>query len=190
MPRSTVYPQWVRDQVPPGHTVKKNGNQYYLYKTKSVYVPGKKNPQPQSKYVGVITENGIRYSSRRKVDTESYPEWYEYGFSRCFYNLCFSVLIKEFRNQEITEAVVMNVIKQLSPHSYLLKDREVPSAEEMKICICNQIRKIEEKKGILFKDYEALKDIHMIEIEGRRIITAVHDDQRKMAEKLGVNIYD
>ena len=75
MPRVSVYPDWVKDLCPPGHSVKKNGNKYYLYETKSVYVPGKKNPQPQSRYVGVITPEGVRYSSRRVVNTGMVRVW-------------------------------------------------------------------------------------------------------------------
>ena len=190
MPRTAVYPQWVSDQVKPGYTAKRNGNQYYLYKTKSVYVPGKKNPQPKSKYVGVITPEGIRYSSRRVVDTESHPEWYEYGFSHCFYDLCYGVLIKEFKTPDLTDAVVLNVIRQLSPRSYLLLNKTVSSPEELHICVCSQIRKVEEKKKIRFDDYAILKDIHLIEIDGKRIITAAGEEQKMLAGKLGVDLYD
>ena len=190
MPRTAVYPPWVREKVPPGHTVKKVGKKYYLYETKSHYVKGKKNPQPVNKYVGVITEEGIRYSSRRVVDTELHPEWFEYGFSRCMYDHCFSVLLKEFKKNELTESITLNVIKQLSPRSYLLKGKEIPSPEELHVCICNQIRKIEEKKKIQFDDYQILKDVLLIELDGKRIITAVNDEQKKLAETLEVDIYD
>ena len=190
MPRVAVYPQWVRDQVPPGHSVKRNGNQYYLYKTKSVYVPGKKNPQPESKYVGVITKEGIRYSSRHVVDTDIHPEWFEYGFSKCVYDMCFDVLIKDFKTQELTEEVVLNVIRQLSPRSFLLRGKTIASAEELHICICNQIKKIETKKKIRFEDLAILKDILLIEMDERKIITAANDDQEELIKRLEVNLYD
>ncbi len=190
MPRVSVYPDWVKDLCPPGHSVKRIGNKFYLYETKSVYVPGKKNPQPKSKYVGVITPDGIRYSSRRVVNTEEHPEWYEYGFTHCLYDRCCSVLLKDFRSMEMTEAVTLNVIRQLSPRSYVLKDKTISSPEELHICVCNQIKKIEDKLKIQFSDYESLKDIHVLDLNGKKIITAVNEEQKKLIDQLGVNIYD
>lgn len=190
MPRVSVYPSWVKDMCPPGHSVKKNGNKYYLYETKSVYVPGRKNPQPQSKYVGVITPEGIRYSSRRVVNTEEHPEWYEYGFTHCLYDRCYSILLKDFKSKEMTEEVTLNVFLQLSPRSYALKDKKISSAEELHVCVCNQIKKIEEKLKIQFSEYESLKDIHILELNGKRIITAVSDEQKKLIDQLEANIYD
>ena len=38
-----VYPDWVQEQRTKGTTVKKSGNNYYLYKHTSRRVPGKKN---------------------------------------------------------------------------------------------------------------------------------------------------
>ena len=189
MPRVSVYPDWVKDLCPPGHSVKKNGNKYYLYETKSVYVPGKKNPQPQSRYVGVITPEGVRYSSRRVLNTEEHPEWYEYGFSRCLYEKCYSFLFKDFKSEEMTEAVTLNLFRQLSPRSYVLKNKEISPPEELHVCICNQIKKIEEKLKIKFSDYDVLKDIHILELNGKRIITAVSDEQKKLVDQLGMDIY-
>lgn len=189
MPRKTVYPQWVRDYCKPGQSVKKVGEKYYLYETTSVKKEGMKNPQPQSKYIGVITKDGIRCSSRRVINTEIHPEWYEYGFSKCVFDLCFEVIIKEFKKKELTEAIVLNIIQQLSPRSYVLKGKEIPDPEELHVCICNQIRKIEEKKKIRFEELGSLKDIHLIELDGRIIITAASDEQIRLGEKLGVNLY-
>ncbi len=189
MPRKTVYPQWVRDYCQPGQSVKKVGDKYYLYETTSVKKDGFKNPQPQSKYIGVITPEGIRYSSRRVVNTEVHPEWYEYGFTRCIYDLCYEVLIKEFRKKELAESVLLNIIRQLSPRSYRLKDKVIPDPEDLHICICNQIKKIEEKKKIQFDELIILKDVLLIELDGRKIITAANDVQTELSRKLGVNLY-
>lgn len=189
MPRVPVYPAWVRELCPPGHSLKRKGDNYYLYETKSVYVPGKKNPQPRSKYVGVITREGIRYSSRRVVNTDEHPEWYEYGFTYCFYEQCFKVLLKEFKANELAEEVTLNVFQQLSPKSYALKDKVITAPEELHVCVCNQMRKIEDKLKISFSDYECLKDIHILELNGKKIITAVSDEQKKLIDQLGVDVY-
>ena len=60
---ATSYPEWVTSQRPKGHSVKKVGNKYYLYKHTSRRVPGKKYPRSVDKYVGIITENEIVYSN-------------------------------------------------------------------------------------------------------------------------------
>ena len=64
-----VYPDWVQEQKTIGTTVKKVGNNYYLYKHSSKWVPGKKNPVPVDTYIGKITPAGIERSSSRKIDT-------------------------------------------------------------------------------------------------------------------------
>lgn len=103
--------------------------------------------------------------------------------------MCRSFLVKEFRSEELGEAVALNVIKQLSPKSYVIKDKTLPSPEELHVCICNQIRKIEEKNRIRFDDFTVLKDIHILELNGRKIVTAVNDEQKKMLDQLGVDVY-
>ena len=41
-----VYPEWVQAQKRKGTTIKKVGDNYYLYKHSSKRVPGKKYPVP------------------------------------------------------------------------------------------------------------------------------------------------
>ena len=62
-----VYPDWVQKQKTTGTTVKKVGNNYYLYKHSSKRVPGKKNPVPVDTYIGKITPEGIEKSGLKKV---------------------------------------------------------------------------------------------------------------------------
>ena len=80
MTNRTVYPEWVLSQKGKGQTVKKVGNNYYLYKHSSKRVPGKKNPIPNDTFLGVITPDGIEYGTKAKVDTRSITVR-EYGFS-------------------------------------------------------------------------------------------------------------
>lgn len=78
-----VYPDWVQKQKTTGTTVKKVGNNYYLYKHSSKRVPGKKNPVPVDTYIGKITPEGVKKSGSKKVavnDAEVIVK--EYGFSR------------------------------------------------------------------------------------------------------------
>ena len=84
-----VYPDWVQKQKTTGTTVKKVGNNYYLYKHSSKRVPGKKNPVPADTYIGKITPDGIERSGSKKVDMDT-PEVIvkEYGFSMAMESLC------------------------------------------------------------------------------------------------------
>ena len=84
-----VYPDWVQKQKTRGTTVKKVGNNYYLYKHSSKRVPGKKYPVPVDSYIGKITPEGIEKSCSKKVDVnEADVTVKEYGFSRSVELLC------------------------------------------------------------------------------------------------------
>ena len=50
-----VYPDWVQKYREKGTTVKKVGNNFYLYRHSSKRVPGKKYPVPVDTYIGKIT---------------------------------------------------------------------------------------------------------------------------------------
>lgn len=62
----SVYPDWVQAHKVRGTTVKKVGENYYLYKHTSKRVPGKKYPQPVDTYIGVITPDGVIESKKRR----------------------------------------------------------------------------------------------------------------------------
>lgn len=55
----SVLPEWVQQYKTPGTTVKKIGNNYYLYYATSRRVPGKAYPVSVQAYIGKITENGV-----------------------------------------------------------------------------------------------------------------------------------
>ena len=54
-----MMPDWVMKHKKPGTTVKKIGNNYYLYYATSNRLPGKKYPVSIQNYIGKITENGV-----------------------------------------------------------------------------------------------------------------------------------
>ena len=87
MKKKTVYPDWVQAQRKRGTTVKKVGNNYYLYKRTSKRVPGKKYPQPVDTYIGMITPDGIIEKKKILVAASS-VEVREYGFSKAVQELC------------------------------------------------------------------------------------------------------
>ena len=53
------HPEWVLNQKKPGTTVKKIGENYYLYYATSKRVPGKSYPVSEQVYIGKITKDGI-----------------------------------------------------------------------------------------------------------------------------------
>ena len=54
-----MLPEWVEKHKTPGTTVKKIGNNYYLYYATSKRVPGKQYPVSEQTYIGKITEGGV-----------------------------------------------------------------------------------------------------------------------------------
>lgn len=61
-----VYPEWVQAQKRKGTTIKKVGDNYYLYKHSSKRVPGKKYSVPVDTYIGVITPEGVVESKKKR----------------------------------------------------------------------------------------------------------------------------
>ena len=66
-----VYPEWVQNHKTKGTTVKRVGENYYLYKHTSKRVPGKKNPIPVDTYLGKITPEGIIRSDQKKINVNT-----------------------------------------------------------------------------------------------------------------------
>ena len=83
MDNKKVYPEWVQRHKERGTSIKKVGENYYLYKHSSKRVPGKKNPVPVDTYIGRITPEGVIRGSKKKVDAnDSDIIVKEFGFSR------------------------------------------------------------------------------------------------------------
>ena len=78
-----VYPEWVQNHKTKGTTVKRVGENYYLYKHTSKRVPGKKNPIPVDTYLGKITPEGIIRSDQKKINVNTGDVIVrEFGYSR------------------------------------------------------------------------------------------------------------
>lgn len=54
-----MIPEWVQKYKQLGTTVKKIGNNYYLYHATSKWNPEKNYPESVQTYIGKITENGV-----------------------------------------------------------------------------------------------------------------------------------
>ena len=120
-----VYPEWVQKHRRKGTTIKKVGNNYYLYKHSSKRVPGKKYPVPVDTYIGRITQEGVVKSEIKKVDTaKAQVIVKEYGFSYSVERLC----TKEWKEilGNCWQDVLDTIILKESPESYISGLRDDP----------------------------------------------------------------
>lgn len=186
-----VYPNWVQEQKTTGTTVKKVGNNYYLYKHSSKRVPGKKNPVPVDTYIGKITPTGIEKSGSKKVDvsdTEVIVK--EYGFSRSVELLC-PAGWKEPLGKD-WQKVLDFIIFRESPESYIPQIRKVSEALDSHIQLGAQKtalqRRMKKEYGVAFQELRLLSTVYMVRIAGKNLISKMSDEQKRLLEKLGLKL--
>lgn len=184
-----TYPDWVQTFRTRGTTVKKKGDAYYLYKRTSKRVPGKKYPQPVDTYIGLITPEGIIKSGKKKLDITT-AEVREFGLSKTLKELCPEGWKEPLGNE--WEEVFLRVVKKISPHSYLLMDRNLLSEKELRCTMSAQhglfSRRLYKEKGVDLRELKTLADIYIIYIDGHEIISKVTDEQQKLLERLKINL--
>lgn len=186
-----VYPDWVQKQKVKGTTVKKVGNNYYLYKHSSKRVPGKKNPVPVDTYIGKITPDGIEKSVSKKIDTnDTEVVVKEYGFSRAVESLCPAgwkeALGKNWQN------VLDFIIVRESPESYIQQIRNVPELLDSHIQFGAQKaalqRRMKKEYGVELKDLRPLLTVYIVRIAGRNLISKVSEKQKALLEKFDLKL--
>lgn len=186
-----VYPDWVQEQKTIGTTVKKVGNNYYLYKHSSKRVPGKKNPVPVDTYIGKITPAGIERSSSRKIDTtDTEVTVKEYGFSRSVELLC-PVGWKEPLGKDWQKVLDFIIVRE-SPESYITQTRKVPESLDPHVQLGAQKaalqRRIKKEYGVEFKELRLLSTVYTVRIAGKNLISKISDEQEKLLKKLGLEL--
>jgi hypothetical protein len=181
------YPEWLDRFREPGTAVKKIGNSYYLYKVASVRVPGKKNPQPKGEYIGVITPEGVIKTTVRKLPTDV-VRVYEYGFSYAMKQLTPPKFISDIGDAEKAEALFLHIVKRYSPTSYLLRNVDLPPAEELRVCLSTQIKKYERLSGIEIESLMPLCRLYLVEMGGRETISEVTPEIGELLAGLGVRL--
>lgn len=186
-----VYPDWVQKQKTTGTTVKKVGNNYYLYKHSSKRVRGKKNPVPVDTYIGKITPDGIEKSGSKKVavnDAEVIVK--EYGFSRAVEILC-PAGWKEPLGKNWRE-VLDFIIARESPESYVRQAREVPERLEPHIQLGAQKsalqRRMKKEHGVDFKELKLLSSIYIVSISGKKLVSKISEEQKSLLERLKLKL--
>jgi len=183
----TVYPEWVRQHRQPGTSIKKVGETYYLYKTTSVRVAGKRNPQAQSEYIGIITEEGVKKTGIKKVDTEV-VRVYEYGFSYVMKSLLPKKMVQDLGSMERAEDILNYIIQEHSPTSYLLREKELPTREDLHTCISTQIKKFTRLTGVEIADLFLLKNIYLVEMGEQEFISEISPECAEILKTVGVRI--
>lgn len=186
-----VYPEWVQKQKTTGTTVKKVGNNYYLYKHSSKRVPGKKYPVPSDTYIGKITPEGVERSGSKKVDTnDAEVTVKEYGFSRSVELLC-PAGWKEPLGKEWQEVLDFIIVRE-SPESYITQIRKVPESLEPHVQLGAQKaalqRRIKKEYGIDLKDLRLLSTIYIVSVAGKDILSKMTGEQKGLLERLGLKL--
>ena len=186
-----VYPDWVQKQKTTGTTVKKVGNNYYLYKHSSKRVPGKKNPVPVDTYIGKITPDGVEKSNTRKIaanDTEIIVK--EFGFSKSVESLC-PAGWKEPLGTSWQEVLDYIIVRE-SPESYITQLRKIPASLEPHIQYAAQktalLRGMKKEYQLEFKDLRLLSTIYIVKIDGKKFLSTITDEQEKLLERIKLKL--
>ena len=189
MKTEMIYPEWVQEQRTRGTTVKKIGGTYYLYKRTSKRVPGKKYPQPVDTYIGIITPDGIVESKKKKLATTS-VEVKEYGFTKAVWDSCPDDWKKAVGDD--WEEKLSCMILKWSPESYLSKEREVKTEEELNFSMSSQAgmlsRRFYKNYGIEFESLKSLMNIYLVYIEKAAIVSKMTAEQAELLKKISVSM--
>lgn len=184
-----VYPDWVQAQKRKGTTIKKVGENYYLYKHSSKRVPGKKNPVPADTYIGVITPEGVVESKKKKLPLTSVEVW-EYGFSKAVWELCPGDWKKPLGDD--WEDVLAIILLKWSPHSFVAKGKEIRREEESHYQSAAQTaslsRRIFKAHGVSVDELRMLESIYLVCMGKEEIVSAIRPEQEALLGKIAVNL--
>ena len=186
-----VYPEWVQKHKTKGTSVRRVGNNYYLYKHSSKRVPGKKNPVPSDTYIGRITPEGIIQTGMKKVDAnESEIIVKEYGFSVALQNLC-PIGWKNPLGDKWQEVLDYIIVRE-SPESYITQERKVLDKLDPHIQLGAQksslLRRIKQEHGVDLKDIQVLSTIYLVTIGKKKLLSKISDEQRKVLDSIGLEL--
>ena len=186
----TVYPEWVQRYREKGTTIKKVGNNYYLYKHSSKRVPGKTYPVPVDTYIGKITRNGVeKEQTKRKIDTGD-VEVKELGFSRAVEQLC-PQSWKEPLGKEWQRTLDFIILRE-SPESYIAKSRGMVDELDSRIQLGAQIgmlnKRMRRDSGIDIKDLTILKTIYAVYIGKKTMVSKISAEQETLIKNLGISM--
>jgi len=181
------YPDWVNAFKEKGTSVKKVGNEYYLYRSTSKRVPGKKYPQPICEYIGVITKNGVIRTNVRKISTDR-VKVYEYGMSYALQSLLPEAFLINSHDRETLRFAFLHIVKHVSPKSYLLRNTELPTLSELHISLSAQLKRYEHLTGVSIEELRPLSELYLVETKECDMLSEVTSEMREIFTRLGVEI--
>ena len=181
------YPEWVNAFKEKGTSIKKVGNEYYLYRSTSKRIPGKKYPQPVETYIGTITKKGVVRTNVRKISTDR-VRVYEYGMSYALQALLPEAFLINAHDKETLRFAFLHIVKQFSPQSYLLRGVELPTISELRINLNMQHKRYERLTGISIEGLRPLAGLYLVETRECDMLSEVTPEMHEILEKLGVKI--
>ncbi|MDO9580005.1 MAG: hypothetical protein Q7J06_05490 [Bacteroidales bacterium] len=181
------YPDWVNAFKEKGTSIKRVGNEYYLYRSTSKRVLGKKYPQPVQEYIGIITRGGVIKTYVRKISTDR-VKVYEYGMSFVLQSLLPEAFLINSHDKETLRFAFLHIVKHVSPKSYLLKNMDLPSLSDLHINLNVQLKRYERLTGISIEDLRPLSELYLIETKECDMLSEVTPEMSKILARLGVKI--
>ena len=181
------YPDWVNAFKEKGTSIKKVGNEYYLYRSTSKRIPGKKYPQPVETYIGTITREGVIRTKVRKISTDK-VKVYEYGMSYALQSLLPEAFLINSHDKDTLRLAFLHIVKHVSPKSYLLRDTELPSLTDLHVSLSAQIRRYERLTGISIEELRPLSELYLVETMECDMLSETTSEMREIFIRLGVEI--
>jgi hypothetical protein len=181
------YPDWVNAFKEKGTSVKKVGNEYYLYRSTSKRVPGKKYPQPVHEYIGAITREGVIQTHVRKISTDR-VKVYEYGMSFALQSLLPEAFLINSHDKETLRFAFLHIVKHVSPKSYLLRNTDLPSLSDLHISLNMQIKRYERLTGISIEELRPLSELYLVETRQCDMLSEVTFEMSGILTRLGLKI--
>lgn len=194
MKTSKSYPDWILQYKKPGYVIRNNGDNYYYYKRTSRRIPGKKNPSPYDKYIGVIDEKlGLIPGQKRVLDVSNIVV-YEYGFSYALLTICPDGWKRAAG--EDWEHLLNAVIIDASPRSYLrirladlhfLSDIDIMS--RVKTQRASLYRRINEEYHASKEDLDTFRSIYLLQFgKNNEALSHISEEQKTLARTLGISM--
>lgn len=187
-----IYPEWVQAQRTKGTTVKKVGNNYYLYKHSSKRVPGKKYPVPSDTYIGKITPDGVEKGTRIKVNTSQKETVIvrEYGLSRAMELRC----PQDWKDTdpERWKETLYQIIFNLSSETYLqdqIKKPKIPLEKNaLNAKTASFSRRLYKMYGVRLEDIKKLSTIYLVTIGKKQMISKISEEQQQILGSLSLEL--
>ena len=183
----SAYPDWVNQHKTKGTAIKQVGNAYYLYKTTSKRVPGKKYPQPVQAYLGTITKDGLVKAATRRISIEELHV-FEFGFSYTVTQIVPAKFKKDIGDEATARQALLNIVRHYSPDSYLLRDQEPPTMEELHLSLCAQIKKFERLAGVEFQELLPLMRLYLVQTKERDMVSVATPEMKALMARVGVSL--